>query len=339
MKRKERNPIIVLSVLFFLILLCFFVSLNLGYIGLGPLDVVKTIFGAGTDQQQLILFEFRLPRMVLALLIGAGLAIAGAVLQGITQNDLADPGIIGINTGAGLAVVLFIFFFQGSITSLNTLSIFVMPFAALIGGSLAALLIYLLAWKDGISPMRLILVGIGINAALGAVLIVFQLKMNPDDFMQATIWLSGSIWGADWRYVLTIIPWVVLLIPLAIIRATKLNALTLGDDVATGIGVAVERERRILLAISVALAGSCVAVGGGIAFLGLVAPHIARKIIGVNHQLMLPATALIGALLLLIADTIGRNVLGSSEIPVGLVVSAIGGLYFIYLLIKVNRKK
>nr|WP_090891828.1 iron ABC transporter permease [Evansella caseinilytica] len=319
-----------------LIVLLFFISLNTGYIRISPLDVMKTLAGRGEANDQLVLFEFRLPRMVIALLIGAGLAVSGAILQGVSQNGLADPGILGINSGAGLAVILFIFYFQGSTASLGTFSIYMLPLAALSGGLLAALLIYVLAWKRGVTPVRLILVGIGVNAAFSAALIIFQLKMNPNDFMQATVWLSGSIWGTNWKYVLAVLPWIVILIPYAILKARYLNVLNLGDPVAVGLGAAVEKERRTLLFLAVALAGACVAVGGGIAFLGLVAPHLARRIVGPKHQVLLPAAALMGSLLLLAADTIGRNVLSPSEIPVGLVVSALGAPYFIYLLIKVN---
>lgn len=325
-----------MGILCVLILLSFFISLNMGFIRIAPFDVIKTFIGAGNGDEALVLFDFRLPRMVISLLIGAGLSISGAILQGVSQNGLADPGILGINTGAGLAVVLFIFFFQGSTAELGTLSIFIMPLAALAGGLLAAFLIYTLAWKKGITPVRLILVGIGINAAFGAVLIVFQLKMDPRDFMQATIWISGSIWGTNWKFVLAVLPWILILIPYLMFKARYLNVLNLGDQVATGLGTAVEKERRILLLLAVALAGACVAVGGGIAFLGLVAPHIARRLVGPKFQLMIPTTALMGALLLLVADTIGRNILSPSEIPVGIVISALGAPYFIYLLLKTN---
>lgn len=333
---KARKPMLVMTILCILIVLCFFISLHTGYIKITPFDVIKTLVGHGTVHNELVLLEFRLPRMVIACLIGAGLAISGAILQGVSQNGLADPGILGINSGAGLAVVFFLFFFQGSTSSLGLWSIMVMPVAALVGGLVAAFLIYILAWKKGVTPTRLILVGIGVNAAFGAALIILQLKMDPRDFTQATIWLSGSIWGTSWKFVWAILPWIFLLLPYTIYKARYLNVLNLGDHIAIGLGAAVEKERRTLLILAVALAGSCVAVGGGIAFLGLVAPHLARRLVGPKHQVLLPTTALMGALLLLIADAIGRNLLSPSEIPVGLVVSALGAPYFIYLLIKVN---
>ncbi|WP_117161613.1 iron ABC transporter permease [Paraliobacillus sp. X-1268] len=335
-RKTRKKSLITLGILVVLIFISFLISLNIGFSRIAPIDVIKTLVGAGTEKNALVLFDFRLPRIVIAILIGAGLAVSGAILQGVAQNDLADPGILGINSGAGLAVVIFIFFFQGSTTTLGVLSIFIMPLAALAGGLIAAFLIYTLAWKNGVTPVRLILVGIGVNAAFGAALIIFQLKMDPSDFMQTTIWLSGSIWGSNWNFVLAVLPWILILIPYTIYKASYLNVLNLGDEVATGLGAAVEKERRILLFLAVALAGSCVAVGGGISFLGLVAPHLARRLVGPRYQIMLPTTALMGALLLLVADTIGRNILSTSEISVGIVVSTLGAPYFIYLLMKTN---
>ncbi|RKQ32707.1 FecCD family ABC transporter permease [Oceanobacillus halophilus] len=317
-----------------LIIIMFFISLSMGVIPISPKEVLDTLLWNGTDQQNLVLFEFRLPGILLAILIGAALAISGVILQGITQNELADPGIMGINTGAGLAVVLFIFFFQDSLPATNTLSAFIMPFAAFTGALLAAVLIYTLAWKKGVSPIRLVLVGIGINAGFSAFITIFQLKMDPQDYRQATIWLSGDIWNANWNAVFALLPWIILLVPLALHKADTLNVLTLGDDLASGLGASVEKDRRTLLLLAVALAGVAVAAGGAIAFLGLVVPHIARKIIGPLHQYIIPISTLIGALLLLAADTIGKNLLSPTEIPVGIIVSILSAPYFVYLLMK-----
>ncbi|ANA78984.1 iron ABC transporter permease [Paenibacillus glucanolyticus] len=334
MTNKTRKVMSVSMILLLAIITVFLISLNMGTLKIPLAEVIKAFNGTGSEQNYTVLVHFRLPRMVIAILIGAGIAVSGAILQSVSRNALADPGILGINSGAGLAVVLYIFYFQGSSFSSGVLSVYIMPFAALLGAFLATFLIYTLAWKQGVTPIRLVLVGIGINAAFAALIIVFQLMMDPNNFMQATIWLSGSIWGASWEYVYAILPWILLLIPLALYKSQNLNVLNLGDHTATGLGVKVERERRTLLFISVALAGACVAVGGGIAFLGLVAPHLARKWVGPRHQGMLPVSALIGALVLLVADMIGKNLMAPSEIPVGLVVSCLGAPYFIYLLIK-----
>ncbi|WP_445429956.1 FecCD family ABC transporter permease [Bacillus atrophaeus] len=336
MENKTKKPFIVMAVTFILILVIFFISLNLGVIRIAPLETLQVFFGQGTARDGLVLFEFRLPRIILSLLVGAGIAVSGAILQSVSQNDLADPGILGINAGAALAVVLFIYFFQGSTADLSFLGTLILPFSALAGSLLAAFLIYALAWKKGVTPIRLILVGIGVNAGFNAILLIFQLKMDPQDFMQATIWISGSIWGANWKMIWAVLPWIFILLPFTLYKARYLNILHLGDQLATGLGTAVEKERRTLLVAAVALAGSCVAAAGGIAFLGLIAPHVARRLTGPRHQTLIPVSALIGGLLFLFADTLARNVLAPSEIPVGLVISILGAPYFIYLLMKTN---
>ncbi|WP_099157225.1 FecCD family ABC transporter permease [Virgibacillus ndiopensis] len=331
---KQKRYVSILILLIALLIMMFFISLSTGVIPISPSDVVKTLFNFGTEKQELVLFEFRLPGIILALLIGAGLAVSGVILQGVTQNDLADPGILGINTGAGLAVVLFIYFFQDTLSMTSSISAFIMPIFALIGAVFAAFLIYTLAWKNGVNPIRLILVGIGVNAGFSAALIIFQLKMDPQDFRQATVWLAGDIWSANWNFVLALLPWILFLIPYTLHKAHGLNVLNLGDDVAAGLGSKVEHERRLLLILAVALAGACVAAGGGIAFLGLVVPHITRRIVGPTHQRIIPISTLIGALLLMMADVIGKNVLAPTEIPVGIVVAILSTPYFVYLLMK-----
>ncbi|GIN64849.1 MULTISPECIES: FecCD family ABC transporter permease [Bacillus] len=335
-KNKNSRAAVIMLVMAALITGVFLLSLNMGEIRIAPLDTLKTLFGAGTPQDELVLFEFRLPRMILAMIIGAGIAAAGAVWQGISQNDLADPGILGINAGAGFAVVLFIFFLQGSIDRLEASMMFSLPIFAFIGACISVILIYLLAWKKGLNPVRLVLVGIGVNAAFGAAILMLQLKMDPNDFMQATVWLSGNIWNANWSFVWATLPWIAVLLPFILYKARYLNVLNLGDQIAAGLGTAVEKERRTLLLAAAALSGACVAAGGNITFLGLVAPHIARRLVGPKHQLLIPASALTGALLFLLADLIGRNLLAPSEIPVGLVISVLGAPYFIYLLMKTN---
>lgn len=334
LKAKQTKFYTLAGILALLTVILFLISLNMGVVRIAPADVFKTLIGMGSERDQLVLVDFRLPRMLLSLVIGAGLAVSGAILQGVSRNDLADPGILGINSGAGLFVILFIYFFQGSMNSISNLGIFLMPLFALLGAVVAAFLIYALAWKKGIDPVRLILVGIGVNSGFGAAIIIFQLKMNPQDFMQAAVWLSGDIWGANWKMASLLIPLILMLLPFAYYKAHSLNLMNLGDHVATGLGIRVEKERLTLLLVAVALAGFCVAAGGGIAFLGLVTPHIARRLVGPKHQLLLPITALLGALLLLFADTLGKNLLDPTQIPVGIVVAILSAPYFIYLLMK-----
>ena len=331
-QHKFKTLMIVTSILTVVV---FLLSINAGYIKIPLNEVFATLIGQGTPKNELTIFDFRLPRIIMALLVGMGIAVSGAILQGVSQNPLADPGILGINSGAGFAVVLYMFFFQGTTFLTGMLSIFIMPLTALAGAFIAALLIYLLSWKNGkVTPVRLLLVGIGINSAFAAGLIIFQMKMDSLDFMKAVIWISGTIWGTNWTFVWALLPWLIILIPFAIYKARFLDVLRLGDSIAIGVGVRIEKERVILLLVAVALAGASVSVGGGITFLGLIAPHIARRLIGARHAKIIPLTAVIGALLLLSADTLGRVIMAPMELPVGLVVSILGAPYFIYLLVK-----
>lgn len=328
--RKRVRSTLVLIILTILILLIFIFNMNTGFIKLTPLEVLKTFFGAGTAKQHLILFDFRLPRIVISVLVGAGLAVSGCILQGISRNALADPGIIGINAGAGLAVLLFISFYPTNAVT----PIFMLPFLAFVGAGLTATLIYVLAYKrhEGISPIRLILVGIAVAAGISAAMIVLMLKLSPQNYQMVAVWMAGSIWGTNWKYVVALLPWIIILIPYSLYKARVLNVLSLGDQTAAGLGTNIEGERIKLLATAVGLAGACVAAGGGIGFIGLIGPHLAKRLVGPKHQFLLPTSALIGGLLLIVADTLGRWVLQPSEVAAGIVVAVIGAPYFLYLL-------
>ncbi|MGM7636518.1 FecCD family ABC transporter permease [Bacillus sp. Hm123] len=331
---QMRKQLLILTIMMVVTLVLIILNLSIGTLTIHPIHSMQTLMGFGSEEQHILIFDFRLPRAIVAIAVGMALSTSGAILQALARNPLADPGIIGINAGAGLGVVLFVYFFFGQMDVTSYISVFVLPLFALIGALAAAIIIYLLAWKDGVTATRLILVGIAVAAGFSAINIVFSMKMTANDFRFATVWLSGSLWGTDWKFVLAALPWLIILLPLAYTKSNLLNVLNLGDKMATGLGVAVEKERRKLLFISVALAGVSVAVAGGIGFIGLLAPHIARRIVGAKHQIMLPVSALIGAILLLTADCLARSLMPSSEIPVGLVLSLIGAPYFIYLLIK-----
>ncbi|GAA3409350.1 FecCD family ABC transporter permease [Paenibacillus hodogayensis] len=331
-KRKALKYTVVLSVLGLLIIVAFIISMNTGYMKLTPIEVIKTLFGGGTAKQHLVLFEFRLPRIVISVLVGAGLAVSGCILQGVSRNALADPGILGINAGAGLAVVLFVTFMK----KVGISSVFLLPFLSLVGAGLTAALIFSLAYKrhQGLLPIRLILVGIAVAAGISAAMIVLTIKLDPQQFQFVQVWLAGSIWGTTWKYVLALLPWIVILLPYVFYKSRVFNVLQLGDQAAVGLGTPLERERLKMLSAAVALAASCVAVGGGIGFVGLIGPHLARRLVGPSYQVLLPASALAGGLMLIVADTIGRWILQPSEIPTGIVVAIIGAPYFLYLLAK-----
>nr|WP_080873621.1 iron ABC transporter permease [Oceanobacillus timonensis] len=331
--RKAQRAMLVSAILVLLMIIIFLISLNTGSIYLTPTEVILTFFGQGTEQQNLILFDFRLPRMVIALLVGMGLAISGAVLQGIVRNPLADPGIIGINAGAGLAVMLFLSFFAVT----TTLSVFLMPFLAFLGAAGAALIIYILSYKrsEGILPMRLVLTGIAVAAGINALMIVLTLRLNPETYQFLATWLAGNIWGSDWQFVLALLPWLIILIPFVYAKAMVLNILHLGEETSVGLGANLEKERRGLLVAAVGLAAASVSVSGGIGFIGLIAPHLARQLVGDKHEYVIPVSGLIGAFLLLLADMIGRFI-QQPEVPAGIIVAIIGAPYFLYLLARLK---
>ncbi len=305
---KNKKFFVVTSMLVLMIFATFLISLNTGSLAISPVDVINTLLGQGSKSHEIAIFDLRLPRILVGILVGVSLAISGAILQGVTRNDLVDSGILGINSGSALFVVVYIFLMNGNVyEGISDLTIFTMPLVALSGAIFGAFLIYLL--------------------------IIFQLKFTTQEFNRVMAWTNGSIWGSSWKHVLALLPFVVVLVFLSIYKHRYLDVLNLGDELSIGLGVNVERERRKLLTYSVILAGVSTAFAGSIAFLGLIAPHIARKLVGPEHKRLIPTSALVGALILLIGDTIARNLIAPMEIPVGIVISVIGVPYFIYLIL------
>lgn len=327
--KKQR---IILFSLLTLLLFTAFISAGLGYSSLSFDRLVQTILGNGTFKEEFVLFSIRLPRIIITILAGMALALSGAILQGITRNDLADPGIIGINSGAGVAISLFFLFFPIEPGSF----VYLLPAVGFIGALLSAGFIYLLSYnrKEGLQPVRLILTGVGFSMALSGLMIVLisSAERQKVDFISK--WIAGNIWGADWPFIFALLPWLIVLIPFTLYKANKLNLLGLSEPVAVGVGVSIEKERIVLLLAAVALAASAVSVTGGIAFIGLMAPHIAKSLVGPRHQLFVPIALLIGGWLLLFADTIGRNIIEPNGIPAGVMIALIGAPYFMYLLWK-----
>jgi iron complex transport system permease protein len=327
--RKQR--IIVVS-LFVLILVTIVVGLGLGFSSLSYDRLIPAIIGQGTFKEEFVLFSIRLPRIIITLLAGMALALSGAILQGVTRNDLADPGIIGINSGAGVAVTVFFLFFPIDSGSF----VYVLPLVAFAGALGTAILIYLFAYSktEGMQPVRLVLIGVGFSMALSGAMIVLisSAERAKVDFIAK--WLAGNIWGTDWPFIWALLPWLLILLPFTLYKANRLNMLSLSEPVAIGIGVSIEKERIVLLITAVALAASAVSVTGGISFIGLMAPHMAKALVGPRNQLFIPVAILIGGWLLMFADTLGRTLLDSSGIPAGIMVALIGAPYFMYLLLK-----
>lgn len=307
------------------------ISVGQGEYPIAPLDTLRTLLGLPTDNPNFafILQTLRLPRALTAFFVGMGLAIAGALLQGLTRNPLAAPDIIGINAGAGLAAVSLIVFFPAT-------PVFAIPFAAFGGALLVAGSIYLLAWNRGSSSIRLILVGIGIAAIANALTTVMITLGEIRNVSQALIWMTGSVYGRSWEHLLPLLPWLLILAPLAWFLSQDLNVLQLGDEIAQGVGMPVEQQRTLLLLTSVAIAGATVATAGTIGFVGLMAPHVSRQLVGPSHQGLLPTTALTGGLMVVFADVLGRSLFAPIELPCGVVTAAVGAPYFLYLLYR-NR--
>jgi iron complex transport system permease protein len=322
--------------LFFLTFLVLVASTGLGDMKIAPWTVVQVFFGGGSSLEQLVVTSFRLPRILIALLAGMALAVAGGILQGMIRNPLASPDIIGITGGAGTAVVGFLALFSND-DNVLTVSIQWLPVAAFIGASVIAFLVYFLAWRNGVSPVRLVLIGIGISALTKAATTLLMIFGPIYRASQANIWLTGTVNGSDWSDVIILLPWTIILVLLTFFLSRHLNIQELGEEIATGVGVPVQRQRFLLLFMSTALVGGAVAFAGGIGFVGLMAPHMARRIVGSSYGALLPTAALIGGILVMVADLIGRTLFLPLEVPAGVFTAGIGAPYFIYLLFKTRN--
>ncbi len=328
----RRVPLVALAIIAFT-LVVLVLSISFGEYDISPLEVVRTILNVNQDHPDyanyaLVVHTFRLPRIVLAFLVGAALATSGAIMQGVTRNPLADPFLLGVSAGAGLTAVAVIVWFK-------TLPVSVLPWAAFGGAIIASILIYVLAWKQGSStPIRLILIGVALQAGIAAITTVMLLFGDIQAVQQAYVWLTGSVYGRNWEHVQALGGWLLIFMPVALLSARSLNVLGLGDETAKGLGMRVEPQRILLLLISAALAAGAVAVSGTIGFVGLVAPHVTRRLVGPSHEGLLPVSALFGGALVVLSDLIGRWVISPSELPVGIVTAMIGAPYFLFLLVR-----
>ncbi|OZM56630.1 iron ABC transporter permease [Lottiidibacillus patelloidae] len=329
----DQKAITKLILLMFIMFITFIISAGLGDLKIDPLTVISVLFGGGERLERLVVLDFRLPRIIIALLVGIGLAVAGSILQGLVRNPLASPDIIGITGGASVFVVSFLAFFSDTNGSL-TVSINWLPVAAFLGASVIAIVVYTLSWKNGISPLRLILIGIGISALTQSLTTLFMILGPIYRAGDANIWITGTVHGSNWSNVFILTPWILILLFITWGLSRQLNVQELGKEIATGVGGNVQKQRFILLLLSTGLIGGSVAFAGGIGFVGLMAPHIARRIVGSSYEVLLPVAAIIGAILVMISDLIGRIAFSPLEIPAGVFTAAIGAPYFIYLLLK-----
>lgn len=301
------------------------VSLGLGSVHISPGEIVSLLAG-GTESDSFgtILWDVRLPRVLLALLVGASIAVSGALLQTVMGNPLADPGLTGVTSGAA-ALVLVILLAAPSYQSM-------IPIAAFGGGVIAAVIVYALAWRrEGIKPLNIILAGVAVNALAGAVIAFLSLRYS-DRLPAAIQWMNGSLAAKGMNSVWMILPYTVIGLVVSMLCIRSANVMRLGDDVARNLGEGVNTTRIVLSLVAVFLAAIAVAAVGIIGFVGLVVPHIARMIVGSNHAVLIPMSIAVGALLVLVSDTLGRTVFSPTEIPAGIVMAAVGAPYFLYLM-------
>ncbi|MNS36166.1 putative siderophore transport system permease protein YfhA [compost metagenome] len=327
---RIRPRIMIQCTLLLLILILFILQVGTGEYAISPLDTIKSILGMGQPDHDFIVRTLRLPRALIAVCVGACLASAGTLLQGVTRNPLASPSVIGLNAGAALCAVIFIVWVQ--------IPSYWLPFAAFGGALLVAFLSYILAWKKGLSPIRMVLVGIGIASICHGFITIVTTSGNIRLVNQATIWMTGSLYGRSWDQLWPYLPWVIIFLPIAWLCYRWLDILGLDDQTSTGLGSRNHSSRTWILFIAVALAGSSVATAGTIGFVGLMAPHIARQLVGEKHVVLIPTAALLGALIVLASDFVGRTVLAPVEIPCGLITAILGGPYMLYLLVRVRNQ-
>lgn len=326
----EKRTVYVVWMLILMFAVLFMLGLSIGSSWINPLAVLRQLLGIGDGEHAFTISTLRLPRMLVASLAGAALGVSGLILQSMVRNPLASPDIIGITGGAAAAAVFFI------TTLAEELGTGLLPVAAIVGAGTVSLLIYVLAWKQGVSPIRLVLIGIGLSAATSA-LTTMMIVLSPTyATTKAYIWMTGSVYGASWSAVDAMLPWILSFLVISAFFTRAINAQELGDQVAAGIGARVQAHRFGLLLVSVALAGSAVAFAGGIGFVGLIAPHVARKLVGRSFGSLLPVTMLVGAMIVFVADVIARTAFLPLDIPAGVFVSGIGAPFFIYLLYR-NR--
>lgn len=287
-------------------------------------------------RDRVIIYDIRLPRVALGILIGAALAVSGAVMQGLFRNPLADPGLVGVSAGAGLGAILMIVLgssILGPVTAVLGAS--ALPLTAFGGGLVTTMLLYRVATRHGrTSIATMLLAGIALGAMAGAFSGVLVYLANDQQLRDLTFWGLGSLAGATWTKILSAGPIILLALAATPFMARALNAMALGEATAYHLGVPVQRFKNIAIVAVAAATGASVAVSGGIGFVGIVVPHLLRLLIGPDHRYLLPASALLGASLLLLADAVSRTIVAPAELPIGIVTAAVGAPFFLWILLR-----
>ncbi|AVP53649.1 FecCD family ABC transporter permease [Clostridium tetani] len=320
---KEINKIIIILLSFLLLISLIVITIGMGSVNLPIGDIIDVFLGKGSKINESIIMDMRLPRIILAVFVGAGLSISGALLQSVMKNPLADPGITGVSSGGSLAAILIMLYFPQMYKAL--------PLIAFLGSILACTIVFFLSWDNGIKPMRVILSGVAVNAMfLGATSLLAIL--NTEKIQGVLLWVNGSIAYRGWREVSYFLPYCIIGILLSFFCIRGANILALGDDVATNLGVNVNRTRILISVVAVFLAGISTSAVGIIGFIGLIVPHICRLILGYDYKTLVPLSAILGGTILLLADTLARYIARPIELPVGVLMSMIGGPFFLFLL-------
>jgi iron complex transport system permease protein len=304
------------------------VLVGTGDYAIAPADVLRTLTGHGTAGQEFIVRQLRLPRVVVALLVGAALGMAGAAFQTVARNPLGSPDVIGFGQGSAAGALTVIVLLHGSSYEVAA--------GAVAGGLLTGLAVYALAWKRGVQGYRLVLVGIGVSAVLAAVNSYLLVKANFVDVARAVVWITGSLDGRDWDQVWPLLAVCAVLMPVLLGRSRALRITEMGDDAASALGVRVERVRLVCVLAAVLLTAAATAAAGPIAFVALTAPQLARRLTRSPGVGLLPS-ALMGAALLVLADLAAQRAFGSGQVPVGVATGVLGGGYLLWLLVGERR--
>ncbi len=321
--------------------IAFAFSITTGASNASIIDVIVSMATGRADsalsnRDRIVIFDIRLPRAILGFLIGGGLAVSGAVMQGLFRNPLADPGLIGVSAGSSLGAVAMIVLGGGVLAPVaHPFGIFSLPIAAFIGGLVTTVLLYKVATRHGqTSIATLLLAGIALGSLALAATGILIYMADDRQLRDLTFWSMGSLAGSTWSKVIGAGPIIVLsLLPLPFM-ARGLNALTLGEAAAFHMGVAVQRLKNVAIVSVAAAVGASVAVSGGIGFVGIVVPHILRMIIGPDHRFLLPASALLGGSLLIVADVVARTIVSPAELPIGILTAGVGGPFFLWMLLR-----
>jgi iron complex transport system permease protein len=328
---------LVIAVGLVVLVLAMAVNIGRGEFPISIPEVLAVLAGGGDPGQRFIVLELRLPRSLTGALVGAALAVSGAIMQAIARNPLASPDIIGITWGASAAAVAVIVLGGSAGSVVGLLATTGLPIAALLGGLVSAALIYGLAWRKGVQGFRLVLVGIGINAALVALVNWLLIVAQIYEAARAQVWLNGSLNARGWEHVLPVGVALAILVPAALILGFVLGGLQFGDDTARGLGIRVDLARTVLLLVAVGLAGIATASAGPIAFVALVSPQIAQRLVR-SARPPLGASLVIGAALTVVADVVARTAFAGVELPVGIVTAVLGAPYLLHLLVRQGRE-